>query len=150
MTERKEKLKEIYDKIVETNGNALRRLAESDKFETNTERLTRIKEAPLKLINEGLGEMDIITECVVDYRDYLWLIGQVYELREKNFELLDLNDITPYQISMLKDENKRLRNTLKFYANKENYVSKEEYQMENLPSNVEFECGEKARQALIK
>lgn len=80
-------------------------------FETYTERLYRIKSEPLRLITEGLDEMDTITECVVDYRDYLWLIGQterVEILQDKNLELLDLNDITPYENEILKIENARL------------------------------------------
>lgn len=45
--------------------------------ETSNQRLFRIGSQPLKMITEGLGDMEVVTECVVDYRDYLWLIKQV-------------------------------------------------------------------------
>lgn len=51
------------------------------KFESDVERIERIEKQPLRLVTEELGKDDMITECVVDYRDYLWLIEQAKYLR---------------------------------------------------------------------
>lgn len=48
-------------------------------FATNVERLARIENEPIKYVTAGLSEMDTVTECVVDYRDWLWLIARARE-----------------------------------------------------------------------
>lgn len=146
MTERKQKIKAIFDKLVETNGNALRRLAESDKTVTKAERLTRIKEAPLKLINEGLGEMDIITECVVDYRDYLWLIGQVEkaEVLEANLTgTTEVLDETIVSLERMAKQNDKMREVLEFYADEDSHLL-----VDGENTTVSIDSGKAARKAL--
>lgn len=55
------------------------------------------------------------------------------------------------QIKILKEENRRLREALEFYADKENYEITLEWingELRAGPTYVEYDNGEKARQAL--
>lgn len=103
----------------------------------SSERLERIKNNSKGLMDNE-GRFTDLFQLKVE--DYVYLIEQA----ERVEDLLKMNSYLRKQ----REENARLREALEFYADKENYVSKEEYLMENLPSNVEFECGKIARQAL--
>lgn len=55
-------------------------------FATDVERLARIENEPIKYMTAGLSEVDKVTDCIVDYRDWLWLIGQAKETEKMKKE----------------------------------------------------------------
>lgn len=82
---------------------------------TDKERLGSIKSQPLNMVLDGLSDMDVVTECVVDYRDYLWLIEQaeqVTTLESYMNTLAKYGDVTRNQLLEVKKENKKLREAL--------------------------------------
>lgn len=81
------------------------------------------------------------------YQEVMRVTERSQELETKNQELIDMNDITPYENEVLKAENKRLREALEFYAAEHKYE-------ENISTTYGYTCeiaydeGKTARQAL--
>ena len=106
-------------------------------------RLEEIKRVNSKHIKQHYGTSAVPTE------DFKWLIQRVEELENANNGKVNLLN----KINKLKKENQRYKQALEFYANENNYIH-DEWKPLNpnaksiKMSQVEFDDGEKARQAL--
>lgn len=80
---------------------------------------------------------------------FYWLLERVQELEEENISLKAIKAGNEELIKMLEQQNKRYREALEFYADKENYKLEHfDPNLDDYMSTVDYDEGMKARKAL--
>lgn len=110
---------------------------------TDKERLENIKEQYQWAVENRLANR-------VDDSDIEWLIQQAKRVEESEKERDEWKDTSQFYYMTnqeLREQNKRYKQALEFYADKENYFLKQRM-TSSFYTPIELDKGEKARQAL--
>jgi hypothetical protein len=123
-----------------------------------SERLKEIREKYSEVtVLEYINDIEIVG---VDIKDLVWLINRVEELEKEKDEWKDTAQTYYMTNQELREQNKRYKQALEFYADEENYkeslISKAEYDADGIcisndeynPPTIYFDKGQIARQAL--
>lgn len=117
---------------------------------TDKERLEEIKENAMRnrahYKTVGTNESYWGYSYELSDKDYTWLIEQAERVQE--LEVIIYQDARQGMLESLYEENKRYRGALEFYADLKNWRKTHTERVNNSPSKVIADTGERAREAL--